>query len=116
MDLTGSTARPAQVCDWLLTSIDVAEGQRKRRARNTTPDNIGLNLKLELLRACIAADPDPDGFETWLAAQALQPGQPGGPIRAVCADILFEWQMALADPFYRDWLLAGPEAEPAAEP
>ncbi len=103
--------RPAQVCEWLLTSIDVAEGRRKRRARNTTPDNIGLNLKLDLLQKCIAADPDPDGFQAWLLQAALKPDQASGPVRAVCADILFEWQSALQDPFYRDWLLAGAAEE-----
>ncbi|HEY8693071.1 MAG TPA: type III secretion fhipep protein [Chloroflexota bacterium] len=104
--------RPAQVCEWLLTSIDVAEGRRKRRPRNTTPDNIGLSLKLEVLRECIAADPEPEQFEGWLLQAAMKPGQASGPIRAVCSDILFEWQTALADPYYRDWLLAGPDGEP----
>jgi hypothetical protein len=107
--------RPAQVCEWLLTSIEVAEGRRKRRARNTTPDNIGLNLKLDLLQGCIAADPQAEDFEAWLLQTAIKPGQASGPMRAVCADILFEWQMALGDPYYRDWLLAGPEGEPPAE-
>jgi hypothetical protein len=108
-------ARPGQVCEWLLSSIEVADGRRKRRARNTTPDNIGLNLKLELLQACIADDPDPDQFEAWLLEAALRPGQASGPIRAVCSDILFEWQATLNDPYYRDWLLAGPEGEPAPD-
>jgi hypothetical protein len=103
--------RPAQVCELLLTSIEVAEGRRKRRPRNTTPDNIGLNLKLELLQACIAADPEPCDFEGWLLGQATRPGLAGGPVRAVCSDILFEWQTALADPFYRDWLLSEPEQD-----
>lgn len=100
------------MCELLLTSIEVAEGRRKRRPRNTTPDNIGLNLKLEILQACIAADPEAGDFEGWLLTQSTQPGQPSGPLHAVCADILFEWQTALADPYYRDWLLSGPEDEP----
>jgi hypothetical protein len=109
--VTPQNVRPAAVCELLLTSIEVAEGRRKRRARNTTPDNIGLNLKLELLQQCIEDDPDPDQFEAWLLQAALKPGQASGPIRAVCSDILFEWQTALTDPDYRDWLLAGPEGE-----
>ncbi|HLY65478.1 MAG TPA: type III secretion fhipep protein [Chloroflexota bacterium] len=107
--------RPAQVCEWLLTSIEVAEGQRKRRARNTTPDNIGLNLKLDLLKRCVAGDPEPDAFEGWLLQRSLDSDQPSGPVRAICADILFEWQTALNDPFYRDWLLAGPDGEISEE-
>ena len=103
--------RPAQVCEWLLTSVEVAEGRRKRRPRNTTPDNIGLNLKLEVLQACIAADPEPDQFEGWLADAAVRSDQASGPLRAVCADVLFEWQTVLTNPDYRDWLLAGPEAD-----
>lgn len=75
--------RPPQVCEWPLTLIEVAEGRRKRRPRNTTPDNIGLTLKLELMQACIAADPDPSDFEGWLLNQAVRPGQPSGPVHAV---------------------------------
>jgi len=102
-----SAVRPAGVCEWLLTSIDVAEGRRRRRARNTSPDNIGLNLKLQVLRDCIADDPEPSELEAWLTARTLRPGEAGGPLRAVCSDILFEWSTALQDPYYRDWLLAG---------
>jgi hypothetical protein len=108
-------ARPAEVCEWLLASIDVAEGRRRRRPRNTTPDNIGLNLKLDVLRQCMAADPPPEQFEAWLLERSLQPGLPSGPVRAVCSDILFEWQLALTDPYYRDWLLAGPENDETGE-
>ena len=107
--------RPAQVCELLLTSIEVAEGRRKRRPCNTTPDNIGLNLKLDVLHKAIEADPEPDQFEAWLLQVSLQPGQPSGPIRAVCSDVLFEWQATLNDPYYRDWLLAGPEEEAPPE-
>lgn len=117
LPIEGQSVRPAAVCELLLTSIDVAEGRRRRRPRNTTPDNIGLNLKLEVLRRCIAEDPEPDQFEAWLAQAALQPEQASGPVRAVCADILFEWQSVIGDPYYRDWLLAVPDEEeqPARE-
>ena len=101
--------RPAQMCELLLTSIEVAEGRRKRRPRNTTPDNIGLQLKLDLLQACITADPEPADFEAWLLEQAVAGREAPGPVRAVCSDIMFEWQTALGDPYYRDWLLSGPE-------
>ena len=110
MDLT-SSVRPAEVCEWLLTSIAVAEGRRKRRPRNTTPDNIGLNLKLDILQECIAANPEPETFEEWLLQAATKPGRASGPMRAVCSDVLFEWRAARQDPFYRDWLLAGAEEE-----
>ena len=106
MDLT---IRPAVVCELLLNSIAVAEGRRKRRPRNTTPDNIGLTLKLRVLEECIAEDPEPGQFEAWLLGRSLRPDEAAGPIRAVCSDILFEWQTAVQLPDYRDWLLAEPE-------
>ncbi|MBV8085448.1 MAG: type III secretion fhipep protein [Chloroflexi bacterium] len=105
-----SAIRPAAVCELLLNSIAVAEGRRKRRPRNTTPDNIGLNLKLQVLDECIAADPEPGAFEDWLLSRSLE-ADASGPLRAVCADILFEWQTVRALPDYRDWLLAEPEAD-----
>ena len=72
-------------------------------------------MKLEVLHKAIEADPDPDRFEAWLLETALQAGAASGPVRAVCSDILFEWQATLNDPYYRDWLLAGPEEEPAEQ-
>ncbi|MBV9119103.1 MAG: type III secretion fhipep protein [Chloroflexi bacterium] len=109
--MPAQTVRPALVCELLLSSIAVADGRRKRRARNTTPDNVGLDLKLTILQDCITADPDPEDLERWLLERSLRPGQASGPVRAVCADVVFEWQLALGDPYYRDWLLAEPEAE-----
>ena len=103
--------RPAAVCELLLNSIAVAEGRRRRRPRNTTPDNIGLNLKLQVLEECIAADPAPGAFEAWLLSRSVGSADASGPLRAVCADILFEWQTVQSLPDYRDWLLAEPEAD-----
>ena len=72
-------------------------------------------MKLAVLQECIAADPEPATFESWLLEATLKPGRASGPTRAVCEDILFEWRSALQDPFYRDWLLAGSDDEEPAE-
>ena len=50
-DRTG--ARPAEVCRELLAALEASEGRRQRRKRDTTPDAIGLAIKLDLLQRAI---------------------------------------------------------------
>ena len=66
--------RPAAVCRELLAALEASEGRRRRRKRDTTPDAIGLAIKLDLLQRAIAADPDPDQFEAWLQEQCIAAG------------------------------------------
>jgi hypothetical protein len=62
--------RPAELCRELLSALEASDGRRRRRARNTTPDAIGMAIKRELLERAIADDPAPDAFEAWLLEQA----------------------------------------------
>lgn len=96
--------RPAEICARLLASVDASEGRRKRRARNTTPDALGLNLKRQILADAIAADPDPDLFEGWLLTWAMANGAAYGPALALCRDVLYEWQTISSSPDYQGWL------------
>ena len=49
MTIEDQTLRPGEFSRLLLRALDAAEGRRKRRKRDTTPDAIGLGIKRELL-------------------------------------------------------------------
>lgn len=105
--------RPAAVCRELLAALDASEGRRKRRKRDTTPDAIGLAIKLDLLQRVIAADPEPDQFEAWLHEQCLAAGPGEGGIRAMALDIFEEWRLAHQAEDFRDWLARGAPSDDA---
>jgi hypothetical protein len=111
-----AAARPAEVCRGLLASLEVSERRRRRRARDTTADAIGLAIKRALLDAAVRDDPDPDAFEAWLLEQCLAPGA-GGPVgarRAMALEVLTEWRLLHAAPAFRAWLDGGAPADDAA--
>src|SRR5919201_1972959 len=85
---------PARVCGELLAAIDASEGRRKRRARNTTADAIGLEIKRQLLEEVVRADPGADDFEGWLVERCRREGAADGPVRAMALVIWEEWQLA----------------------
>ena len=99
--------RPGEVCRQLLAAMDAAEGRRKRRKRDTTPDTIGMEIKRDLLARAAREDPTPDEFETWLLEQCLSAGPASGPTRAMARDVLEEWRIAAAADGFRAWLAAG---------
>jgi hypothetical protein len=102
-----TTLRPAMICQQLIQATDVAEGRRKRRKRNTTPDALGMEVRRHLLEAAVADDPDPDEFEAWLFARVYTSGGSAGATRAMAMQIWDEWQFALASGGFREWLAAG---------
>lgn len=87
--------------------MDAAEGRRKRRKRNTTPDALGMDIKRALLEAAVADDPEPDDFESWLFAQVQEAGARAGAARAMALEVRDDWHFALASGGFRDWLAAG---------
>jgi hypothetical protein len=104
----------------LLAALGAAEGRRRRRQRDTTPDAIGLGIKRELLEAAVRDDPDPDAFEGWLLGHCLAAaaGASVGAVRAMAMEILHEWRLAQLAPDFRAWLQAGApsaDAEGAAK-
>ena len=104
-----SLLRPAQVCRALLSALDAAEGRRRRRQRDTTPDVLGLGIKRALLEAAVRSDPEPDAFEDWLFERCLtgMDGAPPGAVRAMARDVLLEWQLARSMPAFGGWLARG---------
>lgn len=98
--------RPAVVCRQLLEALDAAEGRRRRRKRDTTPDAIGLAVKRELLQAAVRSDPEPARFEAWLLERA-----PEGGALAMARSLLEEWRLAAASAEFRAWLASGAPSE-----
>ena len=107
--------RPAAFCRQVLAALTAAEGRRKRRARNTTPDAIGLTLKRTLLAEAVRDDPTAEAFEGWLCQHCLTAGAASGAMRAMALDILQEWRLAAASPAFRQWLDAGAPSDDRGE-
>lgn len=99
--------RPAEVCRDLLAALDAAEGRRKKRKRDTTPDEIGLNIKRVLLEAAVNDDPAPENFEAWLFEQTLAGGTGSGGLHAMAKSVWDEWRLASSAPFFQQWLAEG---------
>lgn len=98
--------RPAAFARQALKALDAAEGRRRRRKRDQTPDAIGLEIKRDLYERAARDDPEPENFEAWLVAQALAVPA-AGPVRAIAVQILDEYSFSAADPSFREWLAAG---------
>ena len=110
--------RPGDFCRLSLRALDSAEGRTRRRKRDQTPDTLGLSIKRDLLQRATEADPAPEEFEAWLLQQVLATPA-GGPVRAMCVQILEEYRTAQATPGLSAWLLAGApsaDADPQARP
>ncbi len=105
--------RPARFCSELLEALDVSDGRRKRRKRNTTPDAIGLSIKRDLLEAAAREDPEPAEFEAWLFQRWLSAGMSKGAVRVMAMDILEEWRLAQASESFKGWLDAGAPSDDA---
>ena len=98
--------RPGEFSRFALEALAAAEGRRRRRKRDQTPDAIGLAIKRGLYERAVLDDPEPDVFESWLVAQALA-APAAGPVRALAAQILEEYQLAALDPSFSRWLQEG---------
>ena len=96
---------PREFCGALLAALEAAEGRRRSRKRDQTPDRIGLALKRELLQRAIEADPPADSFEAWLSSC----GQ-----TSTALGVLEEWRLAQALPAFAEWLERGAPSEDAA--
>ncbi|MGQ0765627.1 MAG: type III secretion fhipep protein [Gemmatimonadota bacterium] len=107
---------PADFCCRLLATIDVADGTRRRRKRDTTPDAIGLELKRALLEKAVLERPTREDFERWLWSRASfsadgRSAADGiayrGAVTAMAASILSEWRLCGESVEFREWLMAG---------
>jgi len=114
----GESVRPAQVCRGLLDALEAAEGRRRNRKRDQTPDGIGLAIKRRLLEQAVREDPEPETFEAWLLQCAIsiedRPQSPGA-VAAMARSIFEEWCMVHSLENFRDWLERGAPSDDAFE-
>ena len=103
-----STICPAAVCQALLAALDAAEGLRRNRKRDQTPDGIGLAIKRDLLQSVISENPAPETFEEWLlhCDQRYAP-ELAGAVAAMARAIFDEWNLAHALDKFKTWLDQG---------
>ena len=101
--------RPADVCKALLAALEGAEGRRRMRKRDQTPDAIGLAIKREILERVVQQNPDGEDFEAWLLqyVQASEAGHAPGAVTAMARAVLDEWRLAHAMGDFKNWLDRG---------
>lgn len=107
-----SRVRPAQVCQSLLAALRAADGRRRKRKRDQTPDTIGLALKRELLEQAVRDDPGPDEFERWLMDYTAAHDSAGG-VAAMARNVYDEWRLASSVSEFKQWLEQGAPSEDA---
>jgi hypothetical protein len=107
--------RPAEICQALLAALDAADGRRRSRKRDQTPDAIGLHIKRQLLQRAVQEDPPPEHFEAWLLNCPLECGDsaPAGAISAMARSIFDEWTLALSMNDFKMWLDHGAPSDDA---
>lgn len=101
--------RPADVCKALLAALEAADGRRRKRKRDQTPDTIGLAVKRNLLERVVEENPDPEAFEAWLLNYPLTCETPEllGPASAMARAVFDEWRLAHSLGDFRAWLERG---------
>jgi hypothetical protein len=108
--------RPAEVCGALLAALEAAEGRRRSRKRDQTPDAIGLAIKRELLQRVVHEDPDPEAFEEWLLQCGLTCApESAGATMAMARAIFEEWRLTHSMNEFKSWLEQGAPSDDAHE-
>jgi hypothetical protein len=116
-DATPESLRPARVCRALLAALEAAEGRRRTRKRDQTPDALGLAIKRDLLWRVVEEDPAPDAFEQWLLNYPLTSKslELAGPAQAMARAVFEEWRLAHTLGEFRAWLDQGAPSDDAAD-
>jgi hypothetical protein len=114
---SSSRFRPADVCRALLSALDAADGRRRKRKRDQTPDAIGLAVKRDLLLKAVEDDPDPEAFEEWLLSYPLRCKalEQAGPACAMARAVFEEWRLAHSLGEFRRWLEEGAPSDDASD-
>jgi len=109
--------RPADVCKALLDALEAAEGRRRKRKRDQTPDAIGLSIKRALLARAVEEDPNPEAFEEWLLDYPARCDTPesSGAVAAMARAVLDEWRLAHSMKEFRTWLERGAPSDDAKD-
>src|SRR5262245_61862853 len=114
---SSQSLRPADVCKALLAALDAADGRRRKRKRDQTPDYIGLSIKRELLENAVRDDPSPEAFDEWLLNYPTTHAEPeaSGAVSAMGRAVLEEWRLARSLEEFRVWLERGAPSDDAKD-
>jgi hypothetical protein len=109
--------RPADVCQALLAALEAAEGRRRKRKRDQTPDAIGLSIKRRLLARVVQENPSAESFEEWLLDYPAKCDTPewSGAVAAMGRSVLEEWRLAHSMGEFRVWLEQGAPSDDATD-
>jgi hypothetical protein len=107
-----ATIRPAEICQALLSALEAADGRRKRRKRDQTPDTIGLTIKRQLLEQVVKEDPTPEAFEEWLLRYTLR-NNGTGDVSSMARAVFEEWRLAHSMDEFKSWLDRGAPSDDA---
>ena len=109
-----TVVRPAEICQALLAALEAAEGRRRKRKRDQTPDDIGLSIKRELLERVVDENPEPERFEAWLMNYCLRGAvEVAGAVSAMARSVYEEWRLAQSMDEFRSWLDRGAPSDDA---
>jgi len=113
--MSAALPRPAEICKSLVSALEAAEGRRRRRKRDQTPDTIGLTIKRDILERVIQEDPPAEEFEEWLLryCEISAPAESAGAIRAMARTIFDEWRLAHSMNEFKKWLEQGAPSDDA---
>src|SRR6516164_4888664 len=109
--------RPAEVCNALLAALDAADGRRRKRKRDQTPDTIGLSIKRALLEQAVHDNPNPEAFEEWLLTYSVHYAaqESSGEVSPMARAVLEEWRLAHSLDEFRVWLQQGAPSDDARD-
>ena len=97
---------PRRPRDFAVLMLAIGTGPPRTRARDQQADVAGGELLGNILDRVAAADPEAEDFETTLARIVVEIGDPTGPTRAVCSQLLEEWSQTQNAPGAWPWLIA----------
>jgi hypothetical protein len=92
--------------DLAVLLLAIGTDPPRARARDQQADRAGAELRRRVLDRLAALDPEPDAIESALAAIAAAIGEPTGPTRGVCSQILQEWEQTRVAPGAWAWLVS----------
>lgn len=92
--------------DLALLLLAIGTGPPRQRARDQQADRAGGELRRRVLDRLAALDPEPGAIEAALASIVAGFGDPTGPTRGVCSQVLAEWEQARVSPGAWPWLLS----------
>jgi len=78
----------------------------RQRARDQQADRAGAELRRRVLDRLASLDPEAAAIEAVLASIVTEFGEPTGPTRGVCSQVLAEWEQTRISPGAWAWLLA----------